>query len=708
MMARAAPSLSSHAIERLLKPRSVAVVGASATPGALGASVVANLDRMGFRGEIYLINPKRDLIGQRRCLKSVDDLPLGVDVAVLAIPRLAVLETVRALAGRGVGAAIIFSAGFAEGGESGVAEQRELSRIAQATGMVIEGPNCLGLVNYVDGIALTFVETPATALGSRPGIGIISQSGAMAAVVGVTLTAKTLGISYSVSTGNEAASGVEDFVEYLIEDPNTRVIGLIVEQFRQPRRFLDLARRALSVDKAIVLLHPGRSRAARESAATHTGAMAGDYLVMRTQVEHQGVIVAENLEEFADVLELTLRCGATPSRGTAVLTESGAFKALTLDLCEQLGVDLPMLTDESAPLLRAALPNFVPVSNPVDLTAQGLVDPDLYRRTLGALLQDERFGSIVLGIIQTDASTSHIKFPPLIGALRDLKPQQAVIFAGLDEGATVPAEYIEQLRSLNVPYFPSPDRAFRAVARWCGATERDTATVEATPVGLPEKLPAKGVLAEYRSKQLLVPRGIPFPVGRLVKTLEQAQQAAAEMGLPVVLKAQSGDLPHKSDAGGVILGLKDAESIAEGWGRLQSNIAYHRPGLILDGVLIEKMSKPGVELIIGGRNDPDWGPVVLAGFGGIQAEILQDVRLLPANLTIAGIVRELGLLKSAALLRGFRGSPVLDVAAAADIISRVAAVLRAEPSIREIDLNPVIIYPQGEGAIALDALVVVG
>ena len=708
MMARAAPSLSSHAIERLLKPRSVAVVGASATPGALGASVVANLDRMGFRGEIYLINPKRDLIGQRRCLKSVDDLPLGVDVAVLAIPRLAVLETVRALAGRGVGAAIIFSAGFAEGGESGVAEQRELSRIAQATGMVIEGPNCLGLVNYVDGIALTFVETPATALGSRPGIGIISQSGAMAAVVGVTLTAKTLGISYSVSTGNEAASGVEDFVEYLIEDPNTRVIGLIVEQFRQPRRFLDLARRALSVDKAIVLLHPGRSRAARESAATHTGAMAGDYLVMRTQVEHQGVMVAENLEEFADVLELTLRCGATPSRGTAVLTESGAFKALTLDLCEQLGVDLPMLTDESAPLLRAALPNFVPVSNPVDLTAQGLVDPDLYRRTLEALLQDERFGSIVLGIIQTDASTSHIKFPPLIGALRDLKPQQAVIFAGLDEGAAVPAEYIEQLRSLNVPYFPSPDRAFRAVARWCGATERDTATVEATPVGLPEKLPAKGVLAEYRSKQLLVPRGIAFPVGRLVKTLEQAQQAAAEMGLPVVLKAQSGDLPHKSDAGGVILGLKDAEAIAEGWGRLQSNIAYHRPGLILDGVLIEKMSKPGVELIIGGRNDPDWGPVVLAGFGGIQAEILQDVRLLPANLTIAGIVRELGLLKSAALLRGFRGSPVLDVAAAADIISRVAAVLRAEPSIREIDLNPVIIYPQGEGAIALDALVVVG
>src|SRR3984957_15497925 len=181
MMARAAPSLSSHAIERLLKPRSVAVVGASETPGALGASVVANLERMGFRGESHLTKPKREIIGPRHCLKSVDDLPLGVDVAVLAIPRLAVLETVRALAGRDVGAAIIFSAGFAEGGESGVAEQRELSHIAAATGMVIEGPNCLGVVNVVDGIALTFVETPAMALGSRAGIGIISQSGAMAA-----------------------------------------------------------------------------------------------------------------------------------------------------------------------------------------------------------------------------------------------------------------------------------------------------------------------------------------------------------------------------------------------------------------------------------------------------------------------------------------------------------------------------------------------
>lgn len=705
-MIEAGPAVSSaRNIERLLTPRSVAVVGASSTPGALGASVVANLERMGFGGEIHLINPKRPTIGERRCLSSVAELPLGVDVAVLAIPRAAVLDTVRELANRKVGAAIIFSAGFAEGGEAGLADQRTLARIAADSGMVIEGPNCLGLVNYVDGIALTFVETPAIALGNRPGIGIVSQSGAMAAVIGVTLTAKGVGISYSISTGNEAASGVEDYVEYLLGDANTRVISLIVEQFRQPRRFLALAQRARREGKAIVLLHPGRSRAARDSAATHTGAMAGDYEVMRTQVERQGVLLAETLEEFSDLLELTVRFPALPTRGPAVLAESGAFKALTLDLCEQVGLELPQIADESAPELRAALPSFVPASNPVDLTAQALVDPDLYRRTLAALLPDDRFGSVILVIIQTDPKSCELKFPPIIAAVEQLKPEKPVIFAGLDDGAEVPAQFIAQLRALNVPYFPSADRVYRAMARWCKAARRDTA-VSTQPLTRLASRPPRGVLAEYRSKQLLAPLGIPFPAGRLAKSVTEAQVAAAQLGMPVVLKAQSNDLPHKSDAGGVELGLMDAASIAHAWERLHANIARHRPGLELDGVLVESMSPRGTELIVGGRNDPEWGPIVLAGFGGVQAEILHDVRLLPADLTLDGIVRELKLLQSAALLQGFRGSPPLDIVAAAEMISRVAALLRAEPDIREIDLNPIAVYANGQGAIALDALLV--
>ncbi len=354
--------------------------------------------------------------------------------------------------------------------------------------------------------------------------------------------------------------------------------------------------------------------------------------------------------------------------------------------------------------MRAALPDFVGVSNPLDITAQGLSDPDLYYRTLAALFGDDRFGTIVVGIIQTDPVTIGIKVPPILRAVRDLKPTKPVIFAGLDDGAPVPPEHIAELRAAGIAYFPSTERVFRAVKRLADYVDRDFSEADTgspTSASLPA---AGGVIPEYLSKDILAPLGIAFPKGRFVTTLADAIAAAQEIGYPVVLKAQSADLSHKSDAGGVVLGLGDAAALAEGWQRLRDNIAHHRKGLILDGVLVETMGKRGLELIVGARNDPDWGPVILAGFGGVTAEILQDVRLLTPDLPIDAIVRELHLLKSSALLRGFRGSPALDVEAVAQVIATLGRLLLAEPSIREIDLNPVLAYPAGEGAIALDAL----
>ena len=694
------------AIERLLRPKSVAIVGASDKPGALGASVLSNLERNGFDGEIYPINPKRDEIAGRKCLASVDDLPEGVDVAVLAIPRVAVLDAVKGLAGRKTGAVVIFSAGFAEGGEEGLVEQREIGRIARESGMVIEGPNCLGLVNYVDSIPLTFVETDAKKPGDRPAIGIVSQSGAMAAVLAVMIASRDLGLSFSVSTGNEAASGVEDYVEYLIDDPATQVISMIVEQFRKPQRFLAAAKRARLAGKIIVLLHPGKSSAARESAATHTGAMAGDYQVMRTKVQRAGVVFAETLEELADIAEIAIRCPSLPKGGTVVLGESGAFKALTLDLCEELGLDLPKIHDADSPALRAALPDFVGVSNPLDLTAQGLVEPDLYYRTLAAVFGDDRFGSIVMGIIQTDPVTSGIKIPPILRTVSELKPTKPLIFAGLDEGAAVPADYIAQLRSFGIPYFPSTERVFRAIKRLTDLTARDFAENGAAP--LPAKdLPVHGVVPEYRAKAILAPLGIPFPKRRFASSADAAVAAADAIGYPVVIKAQSAQLSHKSDAGGVLLGLADANSVRAAYQQLLDNVAAYDAGITLDGALVEGMGKRGVELIVGARSDPDWGPVILAGFGGVTAEILQDVRLLTPDLTTDAIVAELHQLKQAALLRGFRGSPALDVGAVAEVIATLGRLLLAEPSIREVDLNPVIVYPAGEGVVALDALMLI-
>ena len=689
-------------LSRLLTPRSVVIVGASPTPGALGNSVLRNLERHGYAGDIHLINPKRGEIDGRKCLNAIDQLPHGVDAAVLAIPGAAVLPAVQALAARGVGAAIIFSAGFAEGGEEGLAAQAEVARIAAEHGMVVEGPNCLGMVNYAAGVPLTFVEAPVLDLTDKPAVGIVSQSGAMAVVLGTTLMAKGLGITVSVSTGNEAASGVEDYVEHLIDDPATPAIAMIVEQFRKPARFLALAQRARTAGKPIVLLHPGTSSAARESAATHTGAMAGDWQLMKAKVERAGVVLVDSLEALGDVIELAVRAKPVRAGGTAVLTESGAFKALTLDLAEAIGLELPAMAGETADAMRASIPDFIPVSNPMDLTAQALVDPDLYRRTLIPLLADDNFAALVFGIIQTDAETSARKFPAIIDAVKALDPQKPVIFAGIDDGAEVPADYIEGLRAIGVPYFPSPDRAFRALRHLNRLAERGFARTDAAPVAL--DLPS-GVIPEYRAKELLGPVGIPSPAGGFAASAEAARAIAARVGYPVAIKAQSADLSHKSDAGGVILNIADDAALDAAWERLYGNVAAYDASIALDGAQVEAMGKRGVELIVGARNDPDWGPVILAGFGGVTAELLHDVRLLPVDLTHDAIAAELRALKQGALLDGYRGSPALDVDAVARLIAGLGRVLAGTPSIREIDLNPVVVYPEGEGVVALDALI---
>jgi acyl-CoA synthetase (NDP forming) len=693
-------------IDRLLRPRSIVIVGASSTPGSTGGSVLDNLERAGYEGDIHLINPKRAEIGGRKCLPSVADLPEGVDCAIMGIPRVGVLDAVKACAARKVGAAIIYAAGYAEAGEQGKAEQEEISRIARENNMAIEGPNCLGPVNYVDGIPLTFIYTKLAKIGPEPRVGIVSQSGAMSAVLGVSLASHGLPLSFTISTGNEAVCGVEDFVEYLLGGGHTRVITMIVEQFRQPQRFLALAERARKEGKYIVLLHPGRSSAARASAATHTGAMAGDYNVMLTKVSHAGVVVVETLEELVDVSDLLLRIPSLPRGGAAVMSDSGAFKAMTLDFCESIGLALPPLPPALHEALKQVLPEFVPPSNPADLTAQALVDPDLYKRVLPHILGEDSYGSVVLGVILTDESTAAIKFPRIIAAIKALKPKKPVIFAALDEGAAFDPVYPAELRALGVPFFPSPERAYRALG--CLTRYAANLTEEAiSVVKLPSKLPLKaGVMPEYRSKEVLAAAGIRIPAGGLAKTLEEAQSVAARIGFPVVLKAQAVELTHKSDAGGVVLNLANADELAAGWKRLQDNIARAKPGLKLDGVLVEQMGQRGAELIVGAQNDKDWGPVLLVGFGGVLAEALHDVRLLAPESSVDAVIRELYELKSAALLRGFRGSPALDVKAAAEIVCRLGALMHAAPEIKEVDINPVVVYPAGQGAVALDALIV--
>ena len=581
-------------IDRLLRPKSVAVIGASDRHGALGATLLNNLVQYEFSGDIYPVNPKRDeLLGLKVC-KDVSELPQGIDCAVLAIPRPFVLDTVKALATRGCGAVVIYSAGFSEAGEEGMRDQLELGRIAQEYGMVIEGPNCLGCTNYVDRVPLSFVETNMQVPG--PGdraVGIASQSGALAAVLATALHPRGLYVSSSVSTGNEAASGVEDYVEWLIDDPATHVITLYVESLRRPKAFIAAARRAREAGKPIVMLHPGRSDKAQASAATHTGAMAGDYALMKTKLAREGVIFAETLEELADITEIALRCKALPGANMAVLGESGALRGLAFDIAEDIGLDLIHLDDDNSPAIRAILPDFVPVSNPTDITAIGLSEPVIYTNLLTALLEDDRIGSVVASIIQSDPITSKIKFPAIIKVLEDGTFTKPLVFAGVDEGARVPPEYIEGLRKVGIPWFPSTERAYRAIARLADLSKRDLSDNSLPPLPLPALDGVSGVVPEYRAKDLLGPMGIAFPKSQFADSADAAVAAAEAIGYPVVMKAQAAALGHKSDAGGVILNLKTADDVRGAFDRMFANVAAYNASIVLDGVLIEQMGKMG-------------------------------------------------------------------------------------------------------------------
>ena len=695
-------------IDRLLRPKSVAVVGASDRHGALGATLLNNLVQYEFAGDIYPVNPKREEIAGLKCYPTVNDIPEGVDCAVIAIPRPFVLQTVRDLAERGCGAVVIYSAGFSEAGEEGMRDQLELGEISRKYGMVIEGPNCLGCTNYVTRVPLTFVETnmQSPPKGARA-VGIASQSGALAAVLATVLHPRGCYVSTSVSTGNEAASGVEDYVNWLVDDEDTHVIAMYVESLRRPAAFVEAAKRARAAGKPIVMLHPGKSSKAQESAATHTGAMAGDYALMKAKLGREGVIFADTLEELGDITEIALRCKSLPGANMAVLGESGALRGLAFDIAEDIGLDLIHLDDDNSPKLRALLPDFVPVSNPTDITALGLSEPEIYTKLLSALLDDDRIGSVVASIIQSDPITSKIKFPAIIKVLEDGTFTKPLVFAGVDEGATVPQEYIDGLRSVGIPWFPSTERAYRAIARLAELSKRDLTDNSLEPVVVPGLDAEKGVIPEYKAKELLGPLGISFPPSKFAATAEDAAAAAEEIGYPVVLKAQAAALGHKSDAGGVILKLDSAEAVKAAFDQMYKNVAAYDASITLDGVLVEKMGKMGMEMIVGAKGDPQWGPVVLVGFGGVTAEILKDVVLVTPDMSKDAVVEKLLGLKQAALLKGYRGSPELDVDALAALVVEMGRIMAGNPGIREIDLNPVIVHPKGEGVVALDALMLV-
>jgi acyl-CoA synthetase (NDP forming) len=496
-------------VARLLRPRSIAIVGASPTPGALGNQVLESLQQFQYAGEIYLINPNREEINGRPCVRSVKELPMGVDCAVFAIPSKGVVQALTDCGERGVGGVIIFSAGYAEAGPAGRAEQEVLANIAHAHNMAIEGPNCSGMTNYLDGVPLTFASSMPIVGDGRPGLGLVSQSGAAATATTITLREREVTLSFSVSTGNEGATGIEEFLEYVVEDETTRVVAVLAEQIRNPKKFVGLVKRARALGKPVVLLHTGKCEAARIAARTHTGAFTPDYDLVSALVQSEGVAMAQTLEEFIDIMELLMRCPSLPKGSPAMISDSGALKALAMDIGHASGLDLAPLSPETDRALRLVLPEFIPPSNPLDITAQGLVDPSLYAKTMGPMLADDRYGCLILGVILSNPKTSRRKIPLILDFLEELKPTKPVFLANFGEGADVPADLISLVRRKGVAFFRSPERLLRALARMnvlsAPLPERSVA-VSRSRDGV-QPLP-HGVLSEQEAKSLLKQAGI--------------------------------------------------------------------------------------------------------------------------------------------------------------------------------------------------------
>ena len=656
-------------VHRILCPRSIVIVGASADARSFGGFVQGNLERWGYDGAMHLVSRSSSEINGRPCVKTIDELPEGIDLAVLAIPEGGVLDAVRQLAGQRCHAAVLFASGYAEAGAEGQAKQQALAEAARAAGILLVGPNCMGFTNLAAGVPVTFEPMPARERESRPAIGVVAQSGFMAANLREALLGRGAPVAAVFSTGNEVSVCVEDVIAHYIADPKIRVITVYVEQIRRPQLFLQLAAQARAAGKPLVLLMPGRSARAREAAQSHTGALAGDHATATSLLQGDAVVAVDSLDELLDTTAILLRYPQPPAGGTAFMTGSGAMKNLALDFADDLGLELPALTPATVSRLTAMLPAYAVAENPLDYTTIG------------------------------------VRQPGLIGEL---------VLTG--DASPIEPFFIEAIEASGVPLFRSADRALRAlrhVAAYGEALQRAARAekVRAKPVTalpLPGAVPPNGTFAEYQGKDWLARAGLTVPRGALARSADEAVRIAGEIGYPVVLKAQASALPHKSDVGGVLVGLADEPALRAGWVQLHANVGAHRPELTLDGALVEAMGARGLELVVGARRDPDWGPVVLVGLGGIWIEALKDVRLIPADMAEEDIAVELGRLKASAVLHGIRGSAAVDLRAIAHVVALVGAQMRANDQITEIDINPLVAYPAGsaEPVLALDALVV--
>ena len=676
-------------MKRLFEPKVVAVVGAAREAAKIGGVVFNNLVATGFQGRVVPVNPKASEIGGIRCYPTVSAIPGEVDLAVLVIPAAGVEAAVDDCVAKGVNSIVVITAGFSETGEEGKKREAAILEKVRSSGMRMVGPNCLGIVNTDPNVRLNATFSPIYPPAGR--VALSSQSGALGLALLDYATRLNLGISTFVSVGNKADVSGNDLIQFWAQDPRTDVILLYLENFGNPVRFSRIARR-VARKKPIIAVKSGRSRAGARAATSNTGALAETDAVVDALFRQAGVIRTDTLEELFDIAALLAHQPIPKGRRVAILTNAGGPGILAADVCAAHGLDLSPLLPETVAQFKAFLPSAASVGNPVDMLASA--GPEEYKKSLGLLLADSSVDSVLVIFIPPVATQSEIVAAAIVEAARGNpgKPLLATFMSA--KGAP------EVLRP--IPTYPFPESAAIALARATTYGEwrsKPPGTIPSYPDiqidearAVVEKALARGGgwLDPLECDALLSAFGIATAPIRMVRDEEEAVAAGKELGFPVAVKAVGPTVLHKTEVGGVRLGLADESAVREACAAMRSQL-----GERLTNFLVQRMVPGGVEVIAGVTYDPTFGPLVLYGAGGVLVELLADVAFRLHPLTDRDAMALLEDVKSTALLRGFRGAPKADELALVNLLLRISALVEACPQVREMDLNPVKVLSRG-------------
>ena len=693
-------------IDRMLNPRSIAVVGATPRMQYGGRFVAAAMGSMEQGVKVYPVNPRYEEVQGLECYPSVSALPEAPDVVGVVVPYHAVLDTLRESHEKGAKSAIVISAGFAERAVDDRRDlQGELGRFARESGMRVSGPNCLGLANLKDDIWASAGSRGASGL-SGP-IGLVCQSGASA--FGPFLNRAVdegIGFTYIVSTGNEADLDFCDFARYLLDDDDTKVIAGFVEGFKDGRKFVEVARLAAERGKPIVLIKIGRSELGTRAAGSHTAALTGADDRYDAVFDQYGVIRVQDYDDLLQVSNLMARCQRPPSRGVAVVSHSGGISSLTADMFGQAGLDLPPLSDRARDGINDILKGFGWAANPSDVT--GFANSDDFPAIMSFMADDENVGTLVVASAGADPQATQVI------AQRDGSDKPVAFLWTGTRGAQ---SGLPMLRQAGIPVFYVPDKLAAGVRylndyhdwreRRLARGFADAGDVSDEQRAAAGSLSGGGALTEFDSKALVSAFGITTTRDEVAWDADAAVAAAERIGYPVAVKVNSPDILHKTEADAIWLGLTDADAVRAGFDQVTTNARAYDPNARIDGVVVQEMVTGGVETIVGVSYDDQLGPFLLFGTGGVMVEVYNDVALRACPITNEDALEMIDEVKGARLLRGFRGSPAADVDALADTLVRVSQMAaRLEGSLGELDLNPLMVLPAGQGVKAADALAV--